>query len=214
MVSRAVPLALMFMLSAPGCKSASGPPEPATTYSWNTLNDEWEWPAPIPAFRLTDQLGREFELSDFDQYYVLVGFVFSRCPQPEACPRSMQVMRKVQVAWEEAQRLGKTKNKNLWIMGVTLDPEFDKPAQLKRYGDSYEADWRSWSMVTGPGRLVAKELPLMFGVMAMPSPNPDAIIRHSVKMAVMRPGRHHFKEWIDNKVDPAAIVQAIIDDEG
>ena len=67
-------------------------------------------------------------------------------------------------------------------------------------------------MVTGPPDLVSKELPLMFGVLATPSPNPEAIIRHSVKIGVLRPGRNDWKEFKDNDLDPDQLVADILAD--
>ena len=39
----------------------------------------------------------------FDGEHVLVGFVFSRCPMPKACPLTMQRMAEVQRLWKAAE---------------------------------------------------------------------------------------------------------------
>jgi protein SCO1/2 len=39
---------------------------------------------------------------------------------------------------------------NWHFLSVTFDPEFDSPAMLKAYGDSYQYDAAHWSFLTGP----------------------------------------------------------------
>ena len=110
------------------CKNQPAPSKP----DWKSLADEWEYPEPITNFELTDQNGKPFSLDRFTDAYVLIGFVFSRCPMPEACPLTMKRMRQVQQAFQEAQNAGLAAGKKLELLTITLDPEFDTPDILKK----------------------------------------------------------------------------------
>ena len=39
---------------------------------------------------------------------------------------------------------------NVHFLSVSFDPEFDSPAMLKAYGESYNYDPNRWSFLTGP----------------------------------------------------------------
>ena len=170
--------------------------------------EAWQHPDPIPAFELTAQTGKRFRLDEFKDRFVLFGFVFSRCPQPKACPLTMKKMQQVQTLWKKAQADGKTGGRKLQLIGITLDPDFDTPEVLAKYLAAYKGDTKNWIMATGPAELVNTELPSLFNVMAVP--DQSSVIRHSVKIALLRPGLRDLKEWPDNKVDPQAVIDLIL----
>ncbi len=204
-------LAVVLLLGA--CKTVP-PPEPKTDdkYNWRALNEAWEDPAPLPPFRFIDQDAKEFALSDFDDAYLVFGFVFSRCPMPKACPLTMKRMAAIQKLWAEKVANNQTKGRKLQLIGVTLDPEFDSPDILKAWGTAFGADWTNWKMVTGPEELVAKEFPLMFNVLALPVADEAVRIRHSVKVALVAPGRIFKKDWPNNEFEPKEVVDLILAD--
>jgi hypothetical protein len=53
-------------------------------------------------------------------------------------------------------------------------------------------------------------LPSLFNVLALPDGRGS--IRHTVKLALLRPGLRDLAEWLDNKVDPAEVVDLVLRD--
>ena len=190
---------LALVALAPGCppKEAPAPREEAPATDWRSAIEAWEEDDPIPDVPLLGHDGERFQLADLDAHHILIGFVFSRSPNPVACPLTMQRFRAVQKAWAGAESAGKTSGTSLHLLTVTLDPEFDSPSVLKAYGEVYGADLTRWTLATGDAELVAKELPSLFNVIALKRGDGD--ISHGVKVALLGPGRVPLQEWPDNE---------------
>ena len=184
-------------------------PERAAPYDWKALVEAWRYPDPIPNFQLTDQDGKTFWLADFTDRYVVISFVFSRCPNAKACPLTMKKMREIQTRWARAD---KPAGARLQLIAVTLDPDFDTPEVLRAYGSSHEADFSTWKMATGPPELVNTDLPSLFGVLAMPVASEEERIRHSIRLAVLKPGLAHLTDWRNNGFEASDVVAAILKD--
>jgi protein SCO1/2 len=197
-----------------GCARDVGDEEPtvAELHDWREIYEAWEEPAPLPDFALVDQDGERFRLQRFRDDYLLVGFVFARCQLAEACPLTMAKMRAVQKAWSQASTAPQSEGKTLSLLTVTLDPEFDTPAVLKRFAEGHGADFANWTLATGPNELVSTALPSLFNVMALP--NGKGSLNHSVKVALLRPGLTQFREWRDNKFQSKEIIDLVQNDQG
>lgn len=176
--------------------------------AWKQAYDAWQYPQPVPDFELVNQEGRPLRLGALADRYVLVGFVFSRCPMPKACPLTMTRFAQVQTAWKAAVSSGKTRGRKLALLGITLDPEFDKPAVLKSFASRYGADFSMWTMATGPTELVQSALPSLFAVLALPGG--PGVVNHSVKVALLSPGLRIQAEWPDNEFTAEDIINRVI----
>jgi len=88
---------------------------------------------PMPEVTLLDENGKKVSLSDFRGKAVAFTFIFSRCPLPDYCPR----MNKHFDRAREILLENKSSPKNWQFVSISFDAEFDKPAVLKRYGNSY-----------------------------------------------------------------------------
>jgi protein SCO1/2 len=107
---------------------------------------------PLLNYAFTNELGQPVRLGDFRGQVLAMTFFFSRCPIPDYCPRLMK-------NFEEASR--KLRNMplaptNYHFLSVTFDPEFDTPARLKAYAESFGYDASHWSFLTGPSNKVAE----------------------------------------------------------
>lgn len=172
---------------------------------WRQLYDQWEYPAPIPDFQLIDQDRRELRLSRLDPGYVLMSFIYTRCPVAEACPLTTSKMHAVQRAWKAlppGQRPGLT------LLSITLDPGFDTPERLRAHALARGADLDGWIFATGPEELVANALPSLVNVLALPRGPAD--IQHTLKIVLMAPGRVIIREWTDNELSPDQVIDLII----
>lgn len=174
---------------------------------WQRLVDNWKYPDPIPNFELVDQEGNTFRLHSVSDGYLLVGFFFTTCTVPDACPLTTKKMREVSLLWNNAPEAGKRAGCRLRLLSLTLDPENDTPAVLKNYARAYGVDLRNWTFATGPEKLLSDGLPSLFGVLALP--RRGGSIGHTVKAALLTPGLVSLKEWEDNRFEPSDVVNAV-----
>lgn len=200
--------AVLVATAMAGCRQ-DGAGEKEAAPSWRAVYDAWEEPDPIPDFPLVDQEGDAFRLGRYEDAFLLVGFVFTRCPQPKACPLTMKKMREIQVLWKAAAAAGKTDGRRLELLAVTLDPEFDSPQLLKAYGTAHGASFDTWTLATGEPELVSSALPSLFNVLALPGG--DGAISHTVKVGLLRPGLEFLEDWSDNSFEPSDIVKLVLE---
>jgi protein SCO1/2 len=130
---------------------------------------------PVPDFALTDQQSRTVRLSDFAGKVVAVTFIYTRCPLPDYCPRLSTNFQRLQARFRE--RLGR----DLVLVSVTLDPQYDRPEVLAQYGRGFKADPEGWRFLTGSLPEVT-EVCGLFGVEFWPE---DYQITHNVRTAVI-----------------------------
>ena len=93
----------------------------------------------VPAFELTDQLGRTFSsTSSLSGHVWVADFVFTNCEGP--CPRMSSHMHALQSKTDAAIRL----------VSFTVDPKRDTPEVLNEYSKKFGVDIARWSFLTGP----------------------------------------------------------------
>jgi protein SCO1/2 len=99
----------------------------------------------IPPIPLIAQDGRRFTLADLHGEAVAISFIYTRCGDARMCPL-------VAAKFGRAQRaLGRAP---IRLLVVTLDPTFDTPAVLTRYGQKFGQDPRVWMLATGSPQLI------------------------------------------------------------
>ena len=98
-----------------------------------------KYPA-IPAFSLLDHRGSLITRDSMGHKYTIASFFSSRCAEP--CPSIMKEMERVQ---RELIR----NHVDVEMLSLSLDPEYDTPAILGPYADSYSVDNRYWHLLTG-----------------------------------------------------------------
>ncbi len=103
----------------------------------------------VPDFTLVNQNGKPIRLHQFRGKPLLLTFIYTRCPFPDYCVRMsknfgqvMQQLRKSPKTFNEAQ-----------LLSISLDPENDKPAVLRSYGEHYvggvDPDFAHWEFASG-----------------------------------------------------------------
>ena len=93
----------------------------------------------IPSFQLIDQDGDTVNQSIVKDKIYVASFFFTRCGT--ICPRISSQLTRVQDIFRN--------NTNLVFLSHTVDPEHDRPAQLKAYAKKYEAIPGKWYFLTG-----------------------------------------------------------------
>ncbi len=104
----------------------------------------------LPAATLVDQDGRPVRLDRaFADKTLLLSFIFTRCPDRTLCPAITAKFAYLQ-AHLDPRRFA--------LAEITLDPQYDSPAVLRRYGDAYGAKRESWTLLTATGSTIQRLL--------------------------------------------------------
>ena len=93
----------------------------------------------VAGFTLTNQDGKVTTLADLTNRVWVADIIFTRCAGP--CPVITGYMKSLEDA------LPKTNNARL--VTLTTDPDYDTPAEMKRYGERFGADFSRWMFLTG-----------------------------------------------------------------
>jgi cytochrome oxidase Cu insertion factor (SCO1/SenC/PrrC family) len=105
---------------------------------------------PLPRAILVNQNARPLQLqSAFAGRTTLLSFVFTRCPDRTLCPA---------ISGKFAYLQAHLDPRKFALVEITLDPPYDSPEVLRRYGASYGANPAIWTLLTGTGSTVARLL--------------------------------------------------------
>jgi protein SCO1/2 len=118
-----------------------------------------------PDFTLTTQDGKPLRLADLRGKVVLVSFVFTTCNG--TCPATTHRMAQ---AADRLKAEGLFKGDAVRLLTITLDPERDTPAALRRYRELYDIDPAHWDFLTGEPAEVRK-VHAAWGMWARPAAN-------------------------------------------
>jgi cytochrome oxidase Cu insertion factor (SCO1/SenC/PrrC family) len=134
-----------------------------------------------PEFILTDQSGESYGSDQLLGRAWLVNFIFTRCKA--TCPVQTRRLAELQEEW---------KNRKSWkdvrLVSITVDPEYDTPEVLQGYALQAKADLQHWKFLTGPrekiGQLTRQgfKLPAELGASSQSEP-----IGHSSKFVLVDP---------------------------
>jgi protein SCO1 len=130
---------------------------------------------PVPDFTLTNQDGNPVSLSSLRGKVVAVTFIYTRCPLPDYCPRMITNLQAVE------RRFPERVSKDLALVAVTFDPQFDTPERLKEYAQFFKSDKPGWQFLTGSRDDIARVTQL-FGVEYWPE---EGLITHTLQTAVI-----------------------------
>ena len=93
----------------------------------------WPDPQPLPAFQLTDHTGQHFGPEQLRGQWTLVFFGYTSCP--DICPTTMMTLAGMVV------ELGKKNVAAPQVVMVSVDPERDDAAALRRYVAYFNKDF-------------------------------------------------------------------------
>jgi protein SCO1 len=130
--------------------------------------------APAPQFTFTAQDGTTVSTADFKGKIWVANFIFTRCAGP--CPAMTSRMAELN------QALGK-KARDVELVSITVDPEYDTPAVLKEYGDQVGASPDRWKFLTGPKDQV--ETVVMKGFLQALAREPSGTPIHSTRFVLV-----------------------------
>ncbi|HEY9197481.1 MAG TPA: SCO family protein [Mucilaginibacter sp.] len=93
----------------------------------------------LPPFKLTDQDGKPFTQANLEGKIFVAGFFYTHCPT--VCNTiNKNVSYLVGTYW---------KNKMVYFLSITVDPERDTPDVLKNYLQSFKPESNRWMFLSG-----------------------------------------------------------------
>jgi protein SCO1 len=130
--------------------------------------------APAPQFQFTAQDGTTVSNADLKGKVWVANFIFTRCVGP--CPVMTSRMAELNQALS-----GKTKDVEL--VSITVDPEYDTPQVLKEYGERVGASPERWKFLTGPKDQI--DATVMKGFLQALSREPSGMPIHSTRFVLV-----------------------------
>lgn len=158
----------------------------------------------VPDVPMVNQDGKPIVLSDFRGKAVLIAFIYTRCPLPDYCPRISGQLASLQ------RQLARTPQdyRKTHLISVTLDPAYDTPPVLRKYGLGYMDDasgFQHWDFAAAtPGNLM--KLAQAFGLDYLAQ---DRQIVHSLVTVLITPSGLLASRWDGNQWKVADVLKAI-----
>lgn len=89
---------------------------------------------------LTNQMGKNVSLDDLKGKILVINFFFTRCPS--ICPGLTRNMKKLQNSFKSNPGI-------VQFISISVDPEHDSVANLRKYANKFDVNHDSWWFVTG-----------------------------------------------------------------
>ncbi len=113
-----------------------------------------------PPFTLINQDNENVSLSQLEGKVVLIGFIFTRCPEPTMCQWITRNFKEIQ------DDLGSRFGEEVVLITMSFDP-YDTPEIMKTYGEVFGADFSGWHFLTGDNATVDAVMD-SYGVVVIP----------------------------------------------
>jgi len=159
--------------------------------------------AEVPDFSLVNQDNKPVSLENYRGQFLLVTFIYTRCPLPDYCTLMSNNFAEINHAIQNDRSLqGKVQ-----LLSVSVDPERDTPQVLRSYGAAHTENYSTekfdtWEFLTGKPDEV-KILATFFGLSY--TPDGDQII-HSLRTALVSPEGKLLKMYRGNEWKPSAVI--------
>lgn len=155
-------------------------------------------PRSLPALQLLDQDGQPFSPDSLKGRWSLLFFGYTFCP--DICPATLAQLRQVY------QRLPQAQREQLNIVLVSVDPERDRPQQLKDYLAFFDPSFRGLTGDLSDIQSLSSSLSIPF--IPGDSRKPNYTVDHSGNLAVLGPdGLQH--GFIRAPLQPDALFGAL-----
>jgi protein SCO1/2 len=144
-------------------------------------------------FTLTERSGQSISKSDLLGKIWIASFEFVRCTQ--GCPQISATMEQLQT---DLARFPDVR-----LVTFTVDPEHDRPEELREYAQHYHADPERWLFLTGDEKTIYQLLEKSFRLPAQKNTagDPGNAVMHSPKLVLVdRQGR--IRGYFDGRPDP------------
>lgn len=157
----------------------------------------------LPDAELLSEDGRRIRFSEFRGQAVAFTFIFTRCPLPDYCPRMGS-------HFAQARKLISTRAHaptNWQFLSISFDPEFDTPAQLRSYGNSYRAGNADRWLFAVASNAVLGELAPRLDLMI--TREPGGSISHNLRTVVLDTRGRIARQFDGNQWTPEQLAEAL-----
>jgi protein SCO1/2 len=156
----------------------------------------------LPDTELLSETGDTIKLSDFAGRALVFTFIFSRCPLPDFCPRMNR-------HFEKARQLLLHQSDaptNWQFLSISFDPDFDRPAVLKRYAFSYRgSNDDRWLFAAAPTEVMSA----MSGLLDFRFANERGSFLHNLRTVVLDTHRRVYRQFDGNKWKAEELAEAL-----
>ncbi|SDI25833.1 SCO family protein [Alteribacillus bidgolensis] len=149
----------------------------------------------VKPFSYTNQAEETVTNEDLEGKYWIADMIFTSCPT--VCNLMTPNMLNLQGELEQ-------EGVDVQFVSFSVDPEFDNPDRLKKYGENYGADFSSWHFLTGYSDEEIKKLANeTFQTTVEKDPEQNDII-HSTKFFLIDPEGNVIRSYdgLENDADP------------
>ncbi|TXL66706.1 SCO family protein [Cerasibacillus terrae] len=154
-------------------------------------------------FEFTTQDNEKLSLDDLKGKYWIADFVFTNCTT--VCLPMTTNMSELQDMMEEEGL-----NEHVELVSFSVDPDRDTPEALKDYAESYDADLKNWTFLTGYDFETIKELSIKsFKSLLAAPPEGDDQVTHGTRFYLVNPEGEVIKNY--NGVESANL-HTLMDD--
>ena len=150
-------------------------------YSKKSLDPIWDSTADIvkvPSLKLQNQLGTMVDEKHFQNKITFVAFFFSSCAG--FCSITIKNLQKIESKLKDY--------KNVQYIGISVDPEKDSPARLKKYFSHMKLNSKNWNLLTGNKKLIYKFAQETMQSEVFDLPKSKGQVSHSEHFYVIDPG--------------------------
>lgn len=124
----------------------------------------------LPDFALYNQNGELVRKHTYRGKMVVYNFIFTRCQMPKMCPATTARMLQLQ------KMLDKKGIKDVQLVTISFDPEYDTPGILNEYAVQRGAHFENFDLLTGDPQAV-DNLMKQFGILTIEE---DGTINHTM----------------------------------
>ncbi len=164
-----VMILMVLVLAGNGCQ--------ALTPAYEFKGARLEPAMPLPDFELKSTTGQPFHLSDVKGDIALVYFGYTYCP--DVCPLTLALLKQALAGLEGRERVH--------VIFISVDPERDTPAVLRRYLDAFDPTFVGLSDDFAKVEQVMKP----YGAMAKREEVPDSaagyLMSHTARLFLVGP---------------------------
>lgn len=185
--------------SAAGATTEASATAPDSAFARNLLHDG----DVTPDAAFVDQDGKARDFASFLGSTVVVTFTYTACPLPTFCPLMDRHFATIQSRLTAQPGLERVQ-----LATISIDPEADTPAVLKRHAASLGADPIRWTFLTGDRRAV-EAFAARFGVSIMRDPNAADIV-HNLRTAIVDSRGRLAKVYSGNDWTPDQLIADLI----
>jgi protein SCO1/2 len=141
----------------------------------------------LPNFKLTNQDGKKFSLSEYKGKALAITFIYSNCPLPEYCIRMSRNFSDAAILLRnDADYKDKIR-----LLSISFDPARDTPEKLRSYGQGYlgndpKPDFTAWQLAVAPDAETRK-IADFFGLRYFINPANETQFNHTLVTVIVSP---------------------------